>query len=247
MRHIRILTLILFTSLIWVPWPQAQAQAGNTSIAPPDSSPYGLTYAQWGARWWQWIYSIPLGVNPGANDTTGAQCSTNQSGPVWFLAGTFGGTPVTRACTIPTGRGIFFPIVNYLNDYPCPEPPSFEPKARQSVEDFLTQGAQAQINPVNSLEVKLDGSSLTDLFDFRATSKLFGFTGAHDLGTGVKFLRLAAVDTCVTGAPQLGVTDGYWIMLWPLSVGSHTLHFKASASRTSLLDVTYNLSIVNGK
>jgi hypothetical protein len=34
-----------------------------------------------------------------------------QDGPVWFLAGTPGG-PVTRDCTIPEGKQLYFPLVN---------------------------------------------------------------------------------------------------------------------------------------
>jgi hypothetical protein len=208
------------------------AQAGNPGVAPPNSSLYGLSYSEWGARWWQWSYSIPLHVNTSANDPTGAQCGINQNGPVWFLAGTIGGA-ATRSCTIPAGRAIFFPIVNAINDYPCPEPPPFEPAPGQSLEAFLTEGAKGFIDPVTVLEVDLDGKSFGDLFSYRATSKLFAFTGAADL---------AAIDSCVTGSPQLAVADGYWIMLRPLSPGSHTLHFKGSGPSFST-EATYHLTI----
>jgi hypothetical protein len=212
------------------------AGPGNPGVFRPDSHPYGATYGEWGARWWQWSYSIPLHVNTSANDPTGAQCGINQSGPVWFLAGTTGG-PATRNCTIPARMAIFFPIIDAINDYPCPEPPPFEPAPGQSVEDFLTEGAHLFIDPVNSLQVEVDGTSLTNLFDSRATSKLFGFTGASDL---------TPIDSCVTGSPQLGVADGYWIMLRPLSVGNHTLHFRGASPAFSN-EVTYHLSIVHGK
>ena len=35
----------------------------------------------------------------------------SQSGPVWFLAGTFGGK-AERTCTIPSGKAILFPPIN---------------------------------------------------------------------------------------------------------------------------------------
>ena len=57
-------------------------------VAPPNSKPYGKTYGEWAAAWGQWIEAIPFGVNP-ANDPDGSQGAINQSGPVWFLAGTF--------------------------------------------------------------------------------------------------------------------------------------------------------------
>ena len=68
-------------------------------VFPADSKPYGLTYGQWAAKWWQWSYSIPEENNP-IKDTTGKDCAINQSGPVWFLAGT-AGRSAEKKCTIP--------------------------------------------------------------------------------------------------------------------------------------------------
>jgi hypothetical protein len=59
------------------------------------------------AQWWQVMLSIPTTVNP-LLDTAGADCMVGQRGPVWFLAGTFGGGPVTRTCSIPEGEMAVF-------------------------------------------------------------------------------------------------------------------------------------------
>jgi len=65
--------------------------------------------------------------------------------------------PVTRSCTIPTGKALFFPIgITYLNDYPCPDP-NFQPPPGQTLEEFLTEGAAAIIDLVTELEVIVDG------------------------------------------------------------------------------------------
>ncbi|QGZ52997.1 signal protein [Streptomyces sp. QHH-9511] len=61
-------------------------------------------------RWWSWAASEPAEVNPVA-DRDGRECGRNQPQDVWFLAGTFGGQ-VTRACAVPGGRPIAFPVVN---------------------------------------------------------------------------------------------------------------------------------------
>ena len=65
--------------------------AANIGVFPADSKPYGLTYGEWTARFWQLVHSIPKPDSPGA-DTTGKNCALKQTGPVWFLPGTFGGT-----------------------------------------------------------------------------------------------------------------------------------------------------------
>src|SRR5690242_16183808 len=96
-----------------------QGGDGNPMVAPPGSSPYGKSYAEWSAEHWKWLFSIPNAVNP-ANDFTGVNAGVNQSGPVWFLAGSFCPEPplscanfvVTRNITVPSGVSLFFPILD---------------------------------------------------------------------------------------------------------------------------------------
>src|SRR5437660_12901041 len=81
----------------------------NPGVIPPQARAHGLSYGEWGAQWWRWAYSFPLAQFPPSQSGEG-DCSLGQSGPVWFLAGTVGQGPVTRSCTIPTGKALFFPI-----------------------------------------------------------------------------------------------------------------------------------------
>ena len=67
--------------------------------------PDGNSYAQWTEKWWQWVLSIPEDKNP-LNDQTGKNCSTAQSGNVWFLAGTAGGS-VTCNRYYPVRQSVF--------------------------------------------------------------------------------------------------------------------------------------------
>src|SRR5687768_11442451 len=75
---------------------------GNLTIFTPDSSPYGLTFGEWTSKWWQWFVSIPNDANHPLNDAKGCP-STNQKGPVWFLAGSITGY-AERTCIIPQGK-----------------------------------------------------------------------------------------------------------------------------------------------
>ncbi|MEV7729467.1 hypothetical protein AB0P15_32845 [Streptomyces sp. NPDC087917] len=70
----------------------------------------GLDAGRLAARWWKWALSAPSGRSPVA-DTTGEHAHWRQSPDVWFLAGTYGGR-VVRRCTVPTGRPLFFPVIN---------------------------------------------------------------------------------------------------------------------------------------
>jgi hypothetical protein len=73
----------------------------NTQVFSTDSKPYGLTYGEWTAKWWQWAYSIPKNVNHSYDDS-GRCCSEGQSGPVWFLTSSYI-HKVDRYCNIPAG------------------------------------------------------------------------------------------------------------------------------------------------
>src|SRR6185503_16480724 len=109
----------------------------------------------------------------------------------------------------------------YLNDYPCPDP-DFKPAPGQSLQDFLTQGAKDAVDQtLTGLEVEVDGVPLRNLLSYRATSDLFDIT----FDPSLTFL-----DPCATGAPQPAVSYGYWLMLAPLSVGTHTIHFHETGT-----------------
>ena len=208
---------------------------GNPTVIPPNASVFGKTYAEWGASWWQWALINPCATNV-ISDPTGAFGADNQSGQVWFLAG---GVPTTRTLAVPAGKYVFFPLINVNNDYPCPDP-NFHPDPGQSLEDFLTNGngsyfgAKTYINATTSLQAEIDGQSLGNLFSYRVTSGLFTFTGNADLAS--------CFDPCILGTPQSGVSDGYWLMLTPMTPGAHTIHFAAVNPYFSQ-EETYHLTV----
>src|SRR4051812_21267521 len=76
----------------------------------PNAHPYGQSYGQWAADWWQWALAQPAATNP-LLDATGARCANDQHGRVWFLAGTTGGD-ANRTCTVPRGTAILIPVLN---------------------------------------------------------------------------------------------------------------------------------------
>jgi len=65
-------------------------------------------------KWWEWVLETSAFENP-LTDTTGQFAAVNQpNGRVWFLAGNTGGTTV-RTVTVPSGKALFFPIVNVFD------------------------------------------------------------------------------------------------------------------------------------
>ena len=222
---------VTFYSQSVVPFANAQQDSGNSgnvSVFPPEAKPYGLTYGEWTAKWWQWIYSMPEEDNPAVDDT-GVNCANNQSGPVWFLAGTFGGA-VTRECTIPSDKAILFPIMNVECD--SATDPSFDTEAE------LRSCAKADQDTVITKEIMINGVNIGNLDSYRFQSPLFNLTFPENNIAGI--------------APQTAeaVSDGFWVMLEPLPPGRHEIHSKAAlgdptaiGTTNFALDVRYLLTL----
>ena len=68
-------------------------------VLPPGSTVVGKTIGEWTAEWWKWAFSQSV-PNDAFTDATGANANVGQSGPVFFVAGTTGGT-ATREFTVP--------------------------------------------------------------------------------------------------------------------------------------------------
>ena len=176
----------------------------NFSLYSINENPYGITYGEWTAKWWQWAYSIPVSINP-AYDNTGIHCSINQTSPTWFFPGTYA-HDVTRSCTIPEGTSILFPILNSECSYA--EFPSLKNESQ------LRDCAKGEQDKVYSLKASIDGNKLENLNQYRMQSPLFNFTLPSE-----NILHLN---------PQItqGVSDGNWVFVKPLSIGKHKISFK---------------------
>jgi hypothetical protein len=203
--------------------PIASAASQQQNVI--EISTFGATYGEWTARWWQWALSIPEAVNP-ILDTTGENCAQDQVDDVWFLAGTFSDDPVTRVCTIPAEKSIFFPLINRV---------ALLPFGNETLLD-LRRLAGDFIDTVTFLEATIDDKKVQDLFSFRVRSPSFTVIAPPD---GV----LPPGQTKVPGNTDPLVSDGFWLLLSALSKGSHVIHFRAETSDGSMQDVTYTLSI----
>lgn len=216
--RLSVMTAIILGFMVLVPMAaQAESSNPNPDVLPVNSNSYGMTYGEWSARWWQWALSMPVDKNP-LLDT--ADCSKGQSGKVWFLAGTFGGS-VERKCTMPAEKAILFPIINA--EWSVVEANSIDGKCflpdviSGTTEEALRACAKAQIDHVTIKEASVDGVQLQDLDNYRVESPLFEFTLPKN-----NILGLPA-------GSSPSVSDGYWILLAPLPVGKHTVHFRGVA------------------
>ena len=199
----------------------------NPGVYPLTEKVGGKTYAEWTAAWWQWGMGAPKDRNP-ILDKTGEFAGKGQTGPVWFLAGNFGGE-VTRKCSVPAGKAIFFPVLNQGPGGSFDNPD----------EDAWRKLAKEIMDTAYDLEVLVDGKALEDVKRYRVAAPLFTFIGPEK-EEDVAFPGMA-------GKHKM-VSDGYWIMLKPLAKGAHVIRFKGKVKANKFsLDVTYKLTVVEEK
>jgi hypothetical protein len=190
----------------------ATANAAIT-IRPAGSTVAGKTIGEWSAEYWKWVgaQSFP---NDALTDSTGAGATQSQDQPVFFVAQSNDSNPRQRHFVIPSGKFVLIspfavPISALLtgtNDIPT-----------------LRQDAQNAVNfGVTGLHVTLDGTpvSLADILSHRETSPVFTLNLIND----------PIPAQLPPGQQGSTVSDGYFLMLEPLSPGSHTIEFGGLGS-----------------
>lgn len=174
--------------------------------------------------WWQHTMSIPSSVNP-LTDETGQFCSVAQRGDVWFLHGSTGNTlgdPIVRHCTVPAGKQIFLPFINWL----C------VPFPNETVQQNV--GFCKEANDLTDLlSLTIDGNSRDRLIARMAQKKAFDLTVPVDNVFGWPSGTFTAVH------------DGYFALLPKLSLGEHEIHIQGGVSGWDFyVDVIYHIDVV---
>ena len=229
--------------------PEAHAKGGAPSqsvLFPREATPFGVSYEDWAAAWWQWAFSIPVDENP----MLGGPCELHQSGKVFFLAGTSGGAD-HRSCTIPAGKGVFFPIVNVVFRS-CPEyaDASYTCDLATSEDNLHENASWYMENGDRTLLLEIDGASVDGLDAYRAHSEVFADASPDAVEDRVAPTCSGKIEEnpcgVPVGSPRPSVADGYWAMLRPLPVGQHEIRFAASIEYDwggFSLDVTYDIVV----
>lgn len=209
---------------------------GQAAILAPGSTIYGKTLGDWSAEWWKYIFSVPIDQNPQFNNN-GEKEGNGQSGSVFFLAKgpTDQSNLVERTITISADKAIFFPILNAENDNIGRPFPLTVEELREEIAQIEVFATDMYLN-INGVEVPS-----SELFTHREISPVFGFTLPEN--------NIYNLDDPVpAGFYEPAVSDGYWIMLEPLSPGQHTLTFGGTFTfpdnSTQTGGYQYNIRVV---
>jgi hypothetical protein len=178
----------------------------NAPVYPTTAKLFGKSYAQWSAQWWKWALARPVEGHPFSEPGFDCNSANNgQSGPVWFLALSALEDPlVERSCTIPADKAVFIGLANA-------ECSDLEGLGATAAEQRDCAKFFADHIVVSSLFCTIDGQAVANLDAFRFLSPQFTFSAPTPWIFGN------------TGGTGTAVSDGYFLMLRPLSSGSHTL------------------------
>ena len=196
----------------------------NPGVHPPQSKPYGRSYGQWAATYWQWLLSFPADKSPSFEEGDVVYGSQHQSGPVWILE--TGNSGVWhRNVHVPAGKAILFSVTGAEADTLAL--PGATP---QDLLDAVTA-------PYNELTIlpfaEVDGVPLQDLEAYLVTSPLFEVTVADPGLFGQP------------GGTGQAMAKGWFFVLAPLSKGHHTLRVSYHVVELPSIDgdTSYNLTV----
>jgi hypothetical protein len=202
-------------------------------VLPSTSNAYGLGYDELAAGWTEWISSIPNASSP-LFDTDGSYAAVGQGGHVWFLAGNAAGGSITRTITVPAGKALFFPILNYfwVNTPELGDNPWSHTQA-----DYARSVLAGYMDTAQNLVLQIDGRTIPHVYELLRASSTVGTCMLPPPGDNIWGAN-PGMHPCVA--------DGFWALLAPMSIGKHTIHFggELPGDPAFVLDVTYKLNVV---
>lgn len=213
--------------------PSAWARecVSSDAVCPPGSTIAGRTIGEWTVEWWKWA-AARSGAESPVDDPNGANAEKGQSGPVFFVAGTRGGS-AARSFTIPSKMFVLLPVVNYISHEDVSDPAfTRDPDGERA-----------------DMEAKLS-NLMTSTTELHATMDGRSF-GAEELRAHVEVapeFYFSAAEGNVFGIPsgrkQIAHARGYYLMLPPLATGDHLIAFGGMARLFAQpVEVTAHISV----
>jgi hypothetical protein len=201
---------VFITSFISV-----HAQVTTPEIFTKDSKPYGIPYADWLIKWWQWTATIPKSQHPTVNSTI---CTTHVDNSVMFFVHKIQGDS-HQICKVPAGKSLLLELVTAECD---PEDIGGSQDESKLV-DCTSEG-----NNYAAIRVIMDGQVVPGTDQNRVQTKFFNITWSDD--------------NVFDASPGIrkATANGYFILFKPLSVGKHELFIKASVDNPT--DVNFNFA-----
>ncbi|MGE0548711.1 MAG: serine/threonine-protein kinase [Kofleriaceae bacterium] len=201
------------------------------AIVPPGARYGNYTYAEWLARFFQFTLEQPAARDPFNGS---AACGTNQRDDVWFLSPPSGeGKLVTTLeCTVPRDVALFVNVISVFCDtWKAPNllGGTDFPVTKQGLDECVAHTATA-----TTAALEIDGVPVVNLETFRVRSTRFSFAIEDGVVTNL-------------GHPPGvygGLGEGISVLVRPLPVGEHVLHWHVTEGDSYMRDMTYRITVV---
>jgi len=203
------------------------ASSPAADVLPPSSLPYGYSYEEWSAKFWQWT----LGQSTNHLESLGNPdiCSGPASRVRFLGPSTIGGEAIhieTNHITVPGGTPLFLAVFALWNDNGnCPLSAFTTFTA-----DQLAASDQQQWSAVTETTCTIDDIAVEGMAEptnsvYNVVSTPFSYTTAEK--DNILAGELGA--TCLPGDFTIypAVAEGLYLMIAPLSPGKHTIHAVA--------------------
>lgn len=188
----------------------APAVSVNPHVVPLNATYRGKSYAQWSVSFWQWALALPLGPLPHPfNDCNSRPISAGQTGNVWYWSAPDLPAEICNqsATVIPAGTSIFLSMLD-VEASSLDAPPFLATTAADQAAI-----AKSFADDIQDLFCTIDDVPVTNITAYRTKSGQFSFTAPTPWIFNT------------TGGNGTAVADGYYLILEPLSAGSHTIHY----------------------
>jgi len=188
-------------------------------MVPPNETFNGLSYGNWAAIWWNWLFS-----------------NQQQGGSVYFLRGNTDLESVIirkgrNALTFDAQTAIFFPIICTINSI----------LTNYGTGDAIVNRktcANSQRDPL-ILKVIIDGTKVTKLKRYYAESPEF-IMNVPATSPIRKYFK-----PIVKSGQAQAVAAGYWILIKRLPVGKHVIYFEGKHQDGFKTSGEYEIMITN--
>ncbi len=222
------------------------AASSSGQVLPPSSLPYGLSYQEWSAKWWQWS----LGQSTNHFQLVGEPgICEGPASRVRFLAGAygFGLNSISNHVTISAGTPLFLTVLSLVADNTACPVSAFG----SLTGDQLAAEVAGGWNLATLTTCTIDGVPVAGMDDptnsvYNVVSPPFSYTIAEH----GNMLGIIEGESCIPGGTTIypAVADGLYLMLAPLSPGRHTIHFVGMAGPSGspfvVDDVTYDITVL---
>lgn len=179
-------------------------------IAIPTAEVLGTSIKDWTENWWTWGLQAQNDTNP-LTDPTGDNADVNNDGPVFFVAGTFGG-PAERSFSVPEDTPLLIPVLNNIALV-------FDTDMPGEADRLLAQWEPT----VGNLFATIDGVPVNNVESYFVKTDYFTPGSPQSgslLDTVLDPFNLPATEDLYPSR-----ASGWWLMIEGLTPGQHTISY----------------------